>query len=136
MRTRIPRRFVGTGAALALVVASLATAGVASAAPSKWETFPLTCGEVTFVVTASPGFWSSAKILEARPGAHVVSYGFSIVVTDLDTGEILYQNGLTKPGQRGQASLECVDFTLTTDPDTGHEISVDFRTVLFLPAAA
>jgi hypothetical protein len=91
---------------------------------------------VTFVVTASPGFWSVGHMVDGGPGAHIVSYGYSIVVTDLDTSEVLYQNALTKPGDRGQESLSCFDFTLTTDPDTGHSISIDFQTVLFIPNPA
>jgi hypothetical protein len=130
------RRLLSAGSAGLLLVSTFLGAGSVAATPSKWETFPLTCGETTFVVTASPGFWSSGKILDAYAGAHVVSYGYSIVVTDLDTNEILYQNAATKPGDRGQASLSCFDYTLTTDPDTGHQISVDFQTVLFIPKAA
>ena len=121
------------GFAAALIAGLLGTAPTAFAAPSKFETFPLTCGDVTFVVTGSPGFWSVGQVADAAPGTHVVSWAYSIVVTDLDTSEILYANGYTKPGDRGQESMHCFDYSESVDQDTGHLIAVDFQTDLFLP---
>jgi hypothetical protein len=90
---------------------------------------------VTFVVTASPGFWSVGQVVDATPGTHVVSYGYSITVTDLDTAEVVYANSYTKPGVRGQASLTCFDYSESVDPDTGHLDAVYFETTLFMPRA-
>ena len=121
--------------ATASLFALMAAAPVV-ASPATWERFPLTCGDATFAVTSPPGFWSAGRIVDDKPGSHVVAYAYAITVTDLATGDILYAAAETKPGTRGQTSVECFDLTITADPDTGHPISVDFRTTVFLPAGS
>jgi len=126
----------GRAALIAAVAgAILANATAVFASRATWEVFPLTCGNETFVVTSPPGFWSAGPIVDGAPGAHVVSVAYSITVTDLDTGDVLYSNGYTKPGRRGQPTLECFDYSVSTDPDTGDQIAVDFRTTIFIPSA-
>jgi hypothetical protein len=131
----LPSHGARAAATVALVAAMVVSTPV-SASPATWESFPLTCGDVTFVVTSPPGFWSVGIVANAAPGSHVVSYSYSITVTDLDTPDVQFADAYTKPGNRGQQTLDCFDLTTTTDPDTGHQILVDFRTKLFLPGAS
>ena len=65
-------------------------------------------------------------------GIHVVPYGFSIIVTDLDTGGTLFSASYTKPGKRGGEPALCSNYDEILDPETGHLIAIDFTSLVHI----
>jgi hypothetical protein len=113
---------------------TLFTAIEVAAAPGKapkWETFPLTCDGEHYTNTASLGQWSVGHIV-GENGKHLVPYDFSITVTDLNTGETLFQAAYTKPGDRGGEPVLCSNYAEILDPETGHLIAIDFTSLVHI----
>ena len=130
---RVTRRTGALASAACGLLLLFGASGVAAApggAP-KWETFPVTCNGETFTITASLGQWSVGHIV-GENGIHVVPYGFSIIVTDLDTGETLFSASYTKPGNRGGEPTLCSNYDEILDPETGHLIAIDFTSLVHI----
>jgi hypothetical protein len=125
---------VGKAGALAAAAAVLCLVQIAMPVPAnaqEWETFPFTCAGETFTVTASPGQWSVGHIVGDN-GRHLVPYDFSITVTDLETGETLFEASYTKPGNRDGEPVLCENHAEDLDPETGHHVLVDFTSLVHI----
>lgn len=99
-----------------LIIAPILAAGIlggalttALAAPGSGtgqSSFPMVCDGVTVTFTIASGNWSAAYVSET--GEHFLPKGTYFAVTDVATGELLYEELDAKPSA-GKAEVTCTD---------------------------
>jgi hypothetical protein len=107
------KRWAATAAMLlALLGVSMAPA---YADPPNIEPFPITCGGVTYtVVTPGQGNWTPALVTTSNQV--LIPFSFDITVTNVATGEVVFEEEVSKPAASRAATTTCT-FTDTFTED-------------------
>jgi hypothetical protein len=114
------------------------TANPAGAAPTNAknaELIDLSCanGATYSIVANGNGDYSPGHILDGE-GTNLIPVAFHFVVTD-ESGTVLFDETIAKPGQMNGLSDDLIDCTFTTtdtDPDTGETVTVNGSVTLFV----
>jgi hypothetical protein len=100
------RRLIIAPTLAAVLAGSLTTALAAPGNGTGQSSFPMTCDGVTVTFTIASGNWSAAYVSET--GEHFLPKGTYFAVTDLATGELLYEELDAKPSA-DKADVTCTD---------------------------
>ena len=110
------KRWAATAAMLlALLGVSMAPA---YADPPNIEPFPITCDGATYtVVTPGQGNWTPALVTTSNQV--LIPFSFDITVTNVATGEVVFEEEVSKPAASRAATTTCTfGETFTEDGQT------------------
>ena len=122
-----------TALGLLAVIASPAAAAPTNA--KQAELVDLTCanGATYAIVANGNGLFSPGHILDAE-GRNLIPVAFHFVGVN-ESGDVLFDETIAKPGQMTGLSGELLDCTFTeteTDPETGETVTITGTVTLFV----
>src|SRR5215207_5929378 len=86
--------------------------------------FTITCDGTTYTVVGVPGQGQWTPALVTTSNVVLIPFSFDITVTNVSTGEIVFQDAFSKR-EADQAANETCTFAITaTDPETGETFSI------------
>ena len=111
------KRWVATAAiVLGLLGVSMAPAHADPTNAPNVEPFPITCDGTTYTVVVVParGMWTPALVTTSN--VVLIPFSFDITVTNLATGEIVFQEAVSKEPAERVATTTCqFEETFTED---------------------
>jgi hypothetical protein len=110
------KRWVATAAMLLALLGVLAAPAYAD--PPNIEPFPITCDGVTYtVVTPGQGNWTPALVTTSNQV--LIPFSFHITVTNVATGEVVFEEEVSKAAASRAATTTCTfGETFTEDGQT------------------
>src|SRR5918994_4898474 len=110
------KRWAATAAMLLALLGVLAAPAYAD--PPNIEPFPITCDGVTYtVVTPGQGNWTPALVTTSNQV--LIPFSFHITVTNVATGEVVFEEEVSKAAASRAATTTCTfGETFTEDGQT------------------
>jgi hypothetical protein len=110
------KRWAATAAMLLALLGVLAAPAYAD--PPNIEPFPITCNGVTYtVVTPGQGNWTPALVTTSNQV--LIPFSFHITVTNVATGEVVFEEEVSKAAASRAATTTCTfGETFTEDGQT------------------
>jgi hypothetical protein len=110
------KRWAATAAMLLVLLGVLAAPAYAD--PPNIEPFPITCDGVTYtVVTPGQGNWTPALVTTSNQV--LIPFSFHITVTNVATGEVVFEEEVSKAAASRAATTTCTfGETFTEDGQT------------------
>jgi hypothetical protein len=95
-------------------------------------TFDITCGDTTYSVVGVPGGGVWTPVLVTDSNQVLVLTSSDVTFTDLTTGETFTLEDSKEAGNH-LATQSCSISITTTDPETGHLVSIEGDVEVFFP---
>jgi hypothetical protein len=95
-------------------------------------TFDITCGDTTYTVVGVPGGGKWTPVLVTDSNQVLVLTSSDVTFTDLTTGETFPFEDSKEAGNH-LATQSCSISITTTDPETGHLVSIEGDVEVFFP---
>jgi hypothetical protein len=86
--------------------------------------FTITCDGTTYTVVGVPGQGQWTPALITTSNQVLIPYSFDITVTNVSTGDIVFQETVSKPPADQVANVTCTFAFTDTDPETGETFSI------------
>ena len=87
-------------------------------------TFPITCGDTTYIAVGVPGQGQWTPALATDSNTVLIPFAFDVTFTDLVTGET-FRNVVSKEAANHLPVVDCTFSIETIDPETGHEVRIE-----------
>jgi hypothetical protein len=119
------KRWAATAAMLLGLLGVLAAPAYADPinAPNSL-TFPITCGDTTYIAVGVPGQGQWTPALDTEGNTVLIPFAFDVTFTDLVTGET-FSNVVTKQAANHLPTVDCTFTIETIDPETGHAVRIE-----------